>query len=159
MRPHGFWRACIPGRGTNAEFKKHCVCISDMIHIIAEVGLRCKQAGVRLSPGDIDRSVPKTHCELPGFSLARRQVPEIRQRAGLCSDCALSAHSKLKFVAAMNRHHAGRQIEVLDALQTGRFHHLLQFLLPGMHADGLGEIPVTVRVTRDELPHPGQQFE
>lgn len=125
MRPHGYMLTCIPGRGTNADFRKHRVCINNMIHIIAEVGWRCKQAGDRPSPENIDRFRAENALELAGFQPARRQVPGIRQRAGLSSGRALSAHGKLKLVAAMNRNHAARQIEVLDALQSGHFHHLL----------------------------------
>ncbi len=48
----------------------------------------------------------------------------------------------LENVAAMQGDHAGAQVEPLDALEAGAFHHRAERLLVRVHADRFGEIAV-----------------
>ncbi len=45
----------------------------------------------------------------------------------------------LQLVSPMHRRHSTRHIEILDAFQPCIHHHLFQFFLSWMHADGFGE--------------------
>src|SRR5688572_3460336 len=67
--------------------------------------------------------------------------------------------SILDLPAAVQRHHARGEVEVLDAREPGRFHHRLQLLLPGVHADRFGEVAVSGLVPGDVAPQPREHLE
>lgn len=87
-------------------------------------------------------------------------------KSSLTGRCQINAQQKilyldtgLKFIAPVERNRTGSQIEILNTLETGVSHQLLQFFLRGVYTDRFGEVAIAILVFGNQFSHRRQHLE
>src|SRR5450755_4964651 len=96
----------------------------------------------------------------PAWAARRSRAHVSRSSVRLISSAeTFIGGARLEHATAMQRDDAGSEIEPVDALESGLFHHRLQRGLVGMNADRFGEIAIARVVAGDRLSQARQDVE
>ena len=148
-----------PGKGQQRAGQDH-------VRFVVGVGLEHEHLVVdfevhretRIAHPNCDRLAVEPPCRLarrrdltdvPVEDPGKRSEQRLERIHGGCLDA----------IADVQRHDSAHGVVIAAAIEPGVLHHAEQFFLVGVHADRLGQVPVTFLVVRDEFAHHGQDLE